>query len=183
MVDEGISPTCFKIQVGSSFDKLDESMIMEYRGERTLASRAVNHFHAELPGNIDWTAPEDRLFKAYSSDEFGGLTPSILCTNDDWAVGGGHFDLGAYNNDSHTLLETLLKLSTRPYEELKEEFNVPSDIDFSVTLFPDLGGEILIIKAPEDIPSSRSVYSEDVHLTYVNQTASILTGKLNFKVW
>lgn len=123
---------------------------------------------------------DNRFFKIYSSSEFDLLDEEIItpCS----AVSDEDYNIGLIKTGKYVFEEKvyeLLDYYENDYEELREEFKIPSGSEFEFSFIKSDGETIGI----EQEIREDNIYAEEIPIQYIDSNANILSGFINIKVW
>ena len=118
------------------------------------------------------------FFKIYNSSEFAELETKTACFN----VVDTKYRRGLTKTKKYIFENKVSELidGDYNYEVLKDELNVPQEIEFFFS-FEDNGEEV--IEPEEKIPQSVNVYAKRIPVHYIDGEANILQGFITIKVW
>jgi len=116
----------------------------------------------------------DDFFKIYYSSEFNELESGSGCFPRD-------YELGLVKEEKHIFESNIIDLikEYENYEELKEEFNIPKDIDFGYGIKLSNG----TILETEEKNISTNIYLKETPVIYINSEGNMESGFLRIIVW
>ncbi len=167
--------TCLTLDNSMSSLGIGERIVVENSSGKILENRvrANGDFIT-----IDEITPEETLFKIYYSEEFNSPIPTgSSCNSAGETIGLTKTDKYVFQEKIRTII------ATGDYDDLKENMDVPEDMDFTFGIV--LSNGTLIEKTHEELDSeiSTSIYVKDVPIEYIDLQGKINAGYLKIKLW
>jgi len=122
------------------------------------------------------------FLKVYYSQSLGGGSPNLPGGGCENFVGSNFIAFGYIKKETVIIESNIINLIsnyTINYEGLKDELGIPPDSDFWFS-FEYANGTL--IEMDRNIPST-NIYATEIPIQYVDESANILTGIINIKIW
>ncbi len=126
---------------------------------------------------ISGVSPQETLFKIYYSQEFSPIAIGSLCPSAGEKIGLTKTDKYVFQQKIQTAI------TTGNYNNLKEDMDVPEEMDFTFGIV--LSNGTLIEKPHPELESniSTNIYVKDVAIEYIDLSGDIKSGYLKIKIW
>lgn len=133
---------------------------------------------------------EKVFFKIYNSEEFSGLEKTTVnpCTplekDEEWRGNPIGYSISLIIKDEYVFENKVIELindyeSEGGYENLRQEFNMPSGTEFGFSFIYNNG----TIRETEEKGIPTKVQVREIPIQYVDKEANILLGSINIKIW
>lgn len=171
------SPTedCLTLDNSMSSLDIEEQIIIKDSSGNILENSRV-HRNGDFISISGLTADET-FFKIYYSSEFD----SSISTGSSCDSAGE--EIGLVKTDNYVFQEIIQETMNQDYSQLKENLNVPEEMDFTFGII--LSNGTLIEKSHPELESevSTDIYVKDIHVKYIDLNGEINSGYLKIKIW
>ena len=119
-----------------------------------------------------------RFLKIFSSDSFEDKTKFLgSCESID-----DNFEINSVKIENYSFekkINLLFEFYERDYENLKTSLEIPEDAEFEFDFYDDNGNVI----ATKNTTALTNIYSKKISFQYINDSASLVFGEINLRIW
>ncbi|MEK6875636.1 MAG: hypothetical protein AABX30_03055 [Nanoarchaeota archaeon] len=169
--------SCFTI---SNPDPSQEKVIVkDENGNQIKASVVLSDSNIKIDDDGSKTFYKIYLSKYFQENSGTGKDCIDLSLSENLELLPGEYSLGSIRGDSYVYTGLIKIFSQMPYEQMKTELNLPASTNF---IFQFNSPDVIQGGYKGDIPVT-NVYAENIPITYFNESADIISGFINIKVW
>jgi hypothetical protein len=142
------------------------------------------HYNPETDFNnlrVNRASMSDLFFKIYSSSEFSKIPETSISPCPLIPFEGG-YEIGSLNSGQYIFeknIYLLIENYKKDYDKLKTDLRISPGDEFGFEFILSNG---TIISAIETLPT-QNIYAEEIPVQYIDNSANVLSGFINVKVW